>query len=95
MENSPIAVRKSGDLNNGTLSPRSRKNYEYRTERRRTDKRTTSRSFMARLDAFDMFAKPVINFNMRGRERVTSKLGLSFSFLLVCVVFYFVVVRLV
>lgn len=50
---------------------------------------------MSWLDSYDMFAKPVINFNIHGREKVTSRCGLAFSFLMVCLVIYFVVVRLV
>ena len=45
------------------------------------------------LDNFDMFAKPVINFNMRGKERVTSRCGLAFSFLMIMLVFYFILNR--
>ena len=47
------------------------------------------------LDSFDIFAKPVINFNMRGKERVTSRCGLAFSFMLVMLVIYFILNRIV
>ena len=42
---------------------------------------------------FDLFAIPVINFNMRGKEKVTSTLGSIFSFALVVIVCYFTLTR--
>ena len=75
------------------LSPRSKKMYRYKEKKRQTDRQTGTRRFVDRIDDFDLFAKPVINFNMRGKDKVTTRCGLLFSFLLVAIVFYFALLR--
>lgn len=45
------------------------------------------------MSMFDLFAVPVINFNMRGKEKVTSKLGQIFSVALVITMVYFTLTR--
>ena len=47
-----------------------------------------TRSFVDFIEDLDFFAKPVINFNMRGKEKVSSRIGLFASFLIVSIVLY-------
>ena len=77
------------------MSPRSQKKLEYKNEKRRFDHRNKSRSFIEAVNGFDLFASPVMNFNVRGREKVTSKFGLAVSFFLYVCVFYFSVTRII
>ena len=70
------------------LSPRSRKNYFFKTEIKQYGRRTVTRSFVDFIEDLDFFAKPVINFNMRGKEKVSSRIGLFASFIIVSIVLY-------
>ena len=47
-----------------------------------------SRSFTNWADGFDFFAKPVISFNLRGKQKVSTKCGTFFSFLLTAILIY-------
>ena len=76
------------------LSPRSRKNFEYKTEKRQTGKRTVAGSCIDSLEGYDLFAKSVVNFNMRGRQKITSRVGLFLSFVQLVIVFYYMLSRL-
>ena len=79
------------DLN--SLSPRALKNYKYKKGKKENDRNIKSRALVDWIDEFDLFAKPVVSFNMRGKERVTSRCGLAFSILLIVLVFYFMLLR--
>ena len=45
-------------------------------------------SFTKWANDFDFFAKPVISFNIRGKEKVSTKCGTLFSFLLTAILVY-------
>ena len=48
----------------------------------------SARSFTDWADGFDFFAKPVTNFKIRGKDKVSTKCGIFFSFLLTGILVY-------
>ena len=40
------------------------------------------------MEGFDFFSKPVVNFNLQGKERVATKCGIFCSFLLISILTY-------
>ena len=48
---------------------------------------------MQRMQSFDMFAKPIPSFNLRGREAVSTRIGAFCSIIIAVVVFYYALLK--
>ena len=74
------------------LSPRSRRNHDYKKQKREEiDAKfgvAKARSFTQWANGYDFFALPVVNFNIRGKEQVSTKCGIFFSLLLTSIIVY-------
>ena len=87
--NSSIKARASTMQMN--LTPRSRRTHDYKKQRREDDSGKlykATNSFTKWADGFDFFARPVISFNIQGQERVSTRVGVFFSFILTGVLVY-------
>ena len=74
------------------LSPRSRRNHDYKKQKHEENDTKfgvqTARSFTQWAETFDFFAQPVINFNIKGKDQVSTKCGILFSFILTGILVY-------
>ena len=72
------------------LSPRSRRKHDYKKQRREQSNtlQGVSRQFISCTDSYDFFAKPVVSFNIRGEEKVSTKCGFFLSFILTSILVY-------
>lgn len=89
------AQHNQNEVDLSQLSPRSKINYRYKTQKRIVDDKPVSRSFISWLDSLDLFAVPVIKFNMRGKEQVSTRCGLLFTICLFVIVIFFTLSRLI
>jgi len=58
------------------------------------EKNKRSRSFVKSLEQYDLFAQPLPSFTLNGKEKVTSNVGLCFSFFVVSTMLIFAMSRL-
>ena len=50
-----------------------------------------SRSFTAWAEGYDLFAQPIVNFNIRGKSKVSTNCGIFWSFILIGMLVYAII----